>query len=326
MKGIEKTIQILYATDKNAVLELSASIISLLKNANIDTRYEIHIIIDNEVSQTVQKNLKLLEKVHPGTKISFINMIDGAFSDVIIHTVHITKATFYRLFAGELLPNVERCLYLDCDTIILKDLSSFYNIDIKDYMVAGVKAAAYYYPEQSKRRKEQELGIKIETYINAGVLLMNLAKIRKEGMLNRFIELSKKNFTSEDQDVMNVACYGNIKTVPLKCNAMVKYFAEESPDIWKAERLYSQDERREAAENPLIIHYANKDKPWNKFLLYKADVWFKYAEVSPFFNNDYYPLLGKYQEYRKKNKKSILFRSLLQPIIQNYIYVKLLRA
>ena len=39
-------------------------------------------------------------------------------------------------------------------------------------------------------------------------------------MTQKFIELAKKNYASQDQDVLNVACFGKILTLPPKYNAM----------------------------------------------------------------------------------------------------------
>ena len=77
-------------------------------------------------------------------------------------------------------------------------------------------------------------------YLNAGVLLINLKQIREDNMTKKFIELSKKNYLSQDQDVLNVACYGKIITLHPKYNAQVIKLQENNPLLTK---LYKDKKR-----------------------------------------------------------------------------------
>ena len=64
-------------------------------------------------------------------------------------------------------------------------------------------------------------------YIDIGVLLMNLKQIRMDNMTQKFIELSKNNYDYKEQDVLNVACFGKILTLPPKYNLMTKSFKQK---------------------------------------------------------------------------------------------------
>ena len=57
---------------------------------------------------------------------------------------HITSPTYYRLLLPALLPDVEKCIYIDGDTIVDGDISKLYAEDLGDNLVAGVKAFAFY--------------------------------------------------------------------------------------------------------------------------------------------------------------------------------------
>ena len=83
--------------------------------------------------------------------------------------IYIGRATYYRIALPSLLPNVNRIIYLDGDTLNFKDLTEMYNIKLNKgmYLSAILDRA-------SMVKEIAELGIKINKYVNAGVLLMDL--------------------------------------------------------------------------------------------------------------------------------------------------------
>lgn len=90
---------------------------------------------------------------------------------------HVMYPTYYRLLIADLVPLCEKCIYLDSDTLVLKDLSEFYNQNIEAYYLAGVKAAGYQINAlQNQIRLQLD---DVSHYTNAGVLLMNLKKSDK---------------------------------------------------------------------------------------------------------------------------------------------------
>ena len=116
-----KTIPIVLASDENYVPYMYVTILSLLKNKNVDTEYDIYCLVTSSIKkQAKEKFLKLQEKYQ--TNIKFIDMGDF-FSDNVVQINHITIPTYYRLKMPELLQNYEKAIYLDTDVIVLKDLT-----------------------------------------------------------------------------------------------------------------------------------------------------------------------------------------------------------
>ncbi|MCR5786306.1 MAG: hypothetical protein K6G28_01210 [Acholeplasmatales bacterium] len=102
-----------------------------------------------------------------------------------------TPYTYLRLFIDKSIP-VDKILYLDTDTIFNGNIDELYNLDISDYEYAG----AHDYMGQFWISRN---------YINAGVLLFNLKKIRETRLFDVCIEaLSRKKYTFNDQDVLNL--------------------------------------------------------------------------------------------------------------------------
>lgn len=104
-----------------------------------------------------------------------------------------TPYTYLRLFIDKSIDE-DKILYLDTDTIFNGNIDDLYNMDLLDYEYAGAK---------------DFLG-KIfinRNYINAGVLLFNLKRIRETNLFNICLDALKiKKYTFNDQDVLNKFC------------------------------------------------------------------------------------------------------------------------
>ena len=149
---------------------------------------------------------------------------------------------------------------------------------MKDNYIAGVVSPGYYFYEKKNCKRLKLPSMK--QYINAGVLVINLKQIRKDKMTNKFMELTKRNYSSQDQDILNVACYGKIITLPPKYNAMVLHLQENNPLL---RDLYEEEDINEAKEDPYIVHYSNKNKPWNSIGIYMEKYWWDTIKKIPYF-------------------------------------------
>lgn len=176
----------------------------------------------------------------------------------------LSKATYYRLLIGEILPeSVDRLLYLDPDIVINRDLSEFYNTDLGDNVIAGC-GHLYGFNEFVNLARLCIKRTKQTRYVNAGVLLIDLKKWREAVTVKQILAFIQKNIRIlflADQDVINVLFAGRI--------------------LSSDERLYNLDEKTlthfEAKsagnkridigwikDNTVIIHFNGKHKPWNE--------------------------------------------------------------
>lgn len=206
------------------------------------------------------------------------------FYDIQIHSIKITEKwfadtpvlerlpeeSFYRLMAFHFLPDyVERCFYLDPDIYIRKSLYTLYQMDMEDHLIA----AATHLHGVTNLMNKIRLGLtEQKSYINSGVMLMNIRDIRKEFTLENVIETLEDNVQKllmGDQDLINIL-FGN-RTI----------FIDEC--------IYNLDERtfryshkkmdlKKVAEETAIIHYNGKYKPWLNGYKGKLDCF--YPEVA----------------------------------------------
>lgn len=279
---MKNQIPIVLAADNNYRYPLMVTALSAIMNADADTVYQFHILTSDEFEVSSRDLINNLLKQYNMPEATFYDM-GKSYSDITMQIKHISHATFYRLQLPELLGTIEKCIYLDVDIVVKKDLKEFFNTDMEDKYVAGVKAAGYYYPEEKKARNMRLLGLDaFDQYVNAGVLLINLQKMREDNLSKTFEKLLEKNFPSQDQDILNVACYNHIRILPPKYNAMTKYSVGDKEVYDTIECLplcYSREEWEEACESPVIIHYADKWKPWQDLRGNFVDDWWKYIMI-----------------------------------------------
>lgn len=276
------TIPVVLAADNNYRYPLMVTLLSSLMNAKKNTKYQFIILVSDQFDMESMELINKLLKQYDMPEAAFYNMQDN-YQNIEMQIKHISYATFYRLQLPELLKEVEKCIYLDVDVVVKKDLKEFFDIELGDNYIAGVKAAGYYYPEEKKTATISLLEIdKLDQYINAGVLLINLKKMREDKLTETFEKLLEKNFPSQDQDILNAACYGHIKVLPLKYNAMTKYNVGIKDEYDRIECLhicYTREEWNEACETPVIIHYADRWKPWQDLRGNFVQEWWKYIKV-----------------------------------------------
>lgn len=291
------TIPVAFATDINFVPPTFVAITSMLKNAKSSTFYDIYIMVPSEIVSIVEKQAELFYEKFSNFKINVVNM-GTEFANVKMSIKHITAQTYYRLHLPKILTQYNKCFYLDSDIIINSDLTELFRANIDEYYIAGVKAAGYYHPDSWVKKHTAEIGLpSIDQYVNAGILLFNLARIRNEKIYEKMLSYVDKGFSSQDQDILNLVCYNNIKILPLKFNLMTKYLSFENGEVKIGEEdaaVYGRAECEEALKSPVIIHYADKRKPWNDPSVIYFKEWETYSKLSPLYKE------------RKRSKISVI--------------------
>lgn len=275
-------IPIILATDENYTPQTSVTIISVMENGSLCTKYKFYILTPYLFNKETLSKFNDIMKKYPNCSISYIEMKD-AFKDIKLNIPHITSPTFYRLNAPSLFPQYDKIIYLDSDVIVEENINEYFSINIDDYYLAGVKAASYHAAKNGNAKYCRENGLPaIDQYINAGVILLNLKALRRNGIEREFIRRTQYGYRSQDQDIINGACYNHIKHIHYKYNCMITKY-ENVPE--QLLNIFSKEEVLEAHNKPIIIHYAAEEKPWKSFSCALSDRWWKYCRLSPYYND-----------------------------------------
>lgn len=114
---------------------------------------------------------------------------------------------------SKLFPRLDKMLVLDCDTIVEDDLSHLWELDMTDYYYAAVPQIITTVPNEFIPQKDV-------TYINAGSLFCNLAKLRKDKKDDELIKaLNSRPYDWPEQDCISDLCRGTILPLPSRYNA-----------------------------------------------------------------------------------------------------------
>jgi lipopolysaccharide biosynthesis glycosyltransferase len=267
-----QVINICYAADENYAMQAGVSICSVLEN-NADDKFQFFILCDRYSEDSKEKFAQIEQKYN--TKIDLINVT--AYLETLSKTaLYVPDAIgenglitfmYARLFIASLLPgDVERLLYIDCDTFVNADLASLASYPLKKTMGAVIDL----YPVEYNRRiafKQEDL------YFNSGVLLIDLNRWRALDIENKIMQ-NITNLTEtyymHDQDILNVVLKEEIEAIPLDYNMMYISRAYSAEDVLRftgktEATYYSLDAIRQAQKHMVIIHYAGDyyGKPWN---------------------------------------------------------------
>ncbi len=190
-----------------------------------------------------------------------------------------TPAMWYRLFLPELLPDVDRVLYLDADTLAMDSLAELWATDLEGHWVAAVTNV--FEPWSIGRPKELGLAGP-EAYFNSGVLLFNLGEMRRDGRgeaLRELVRTRGDELLWPDQDALNLVLGERRLALHPRWNCMNSVLAfDAARDVFGAEAV------EEARRRPGIRHFEGPDanKPWH--LLCDApgrEAYFEHRRATP---------------------------------------------
>ncbi len=259
------TVPVFFAVDDNYVPYLAVAIRSLSDNASRAYNYSIHILID---TLSDENKAKLLSIQTDDLRIEFVSVASRL--DSLGKMLHLrdyyTKATYYRFFIPELFPQYKKGIYLDCDILILGDISELYRYDINRLLVAAAAEEVMANVPVFGEYAEQVVGVPCEQYFNAGMLVMNLEEMRKCNIKEEFVALSKERAfrVTQDQDYLNVICAGRSLIVNQTWN----------------KTAYCEDK----GFNPKIAHFKINYKPWRYDGMMCEDDFWHYARKTEYYD------------------------------------------
>jgi len=275
-------IPVVIALTPNYFVPAAALLKSLLDSAGNDRCFQLICLLSEGLKQEQETALRAL--VAGKADIEFVDLA-GRIRDIYIHPVF-TEAASYRLLLPELLVTYDKVLYLDCDMIIRNDMAALYeSVDLGDHYLAAVFEAVLDFQESYIR----SLWTGPMTYFNSGVLLMNLKKMREDGLVPKLLEASANpELQFPDQDVLNQFCRGRTIALEPQYNAIRTFFLPQyKKDFLKH---YSAGDWTRVQQHG-NLHYTGA-KPWNVFTVHFEE-WWKVYESLP----------ADIRQYGRENRK-----------------------
>ena len=286
-----------FAFNNNFAKYFGTALKSLIDNSKPDYFYDV-IVFSSDISPR-NKRL-LLEMLPENFSLRFFD-VSGYISDLLeginlLTTYHWSVEMYYRIIIPLVMRDYEKVLYTDADIIFNEDISGIFNISFDDKELLAVSDLfnLVSHLESRKLRKQYieevlELG-QSYTYFNSGVLMFNISAIETE----RYIEKMKKAFDKleimskakimfyPDQDILNFIFNGKVKLIAQEWNLQYHLPVVNKnllPDLNK-DKL---EEYLSGFQSPKIIHYTSHIKPWNEPENDLAEVFWKYARTTVFY-------------------------------------------
>ena len=169
-----KRVPVVFATNENYAPYAGVTITSIVENSSKDFFYDIYVFYTELSKETINAFETMSGKNYSVTCVDVNSYID---KELLYENFHFSKEMYYRILIPTILSQYEKVIYLDCDMVVLGDLSELYQTDLQGYVLAGVSDVQHY---DSKRYVEDTLGLDTKKYINSGMLVINCKEFKKQ--------------------------------------------------------------------------------------------------------------------------------------------------
>ena len=258
---MERRISVLMAIDENYAAPLFVTVASLLENLRPGVGLDLYLMGSNLSPQTRSE-------------------LEGAWDDrVRVHWTPLdtrkveplrgyghtsSPAAYFRLMAGSSLPAyVSKVIYLDADLFIRNNIVKIWEHDMQGKIVLAVQDS-YIQSLPARAPPTREQGDVEQPYFNSGVMVIDLEAWRVAGIEQCCLDAAshlQHRTKWLDQHLLNLCLAGRWAALPPVWNR--QFSLHLFPD-WRCSP-YDEQEFQEARNQPAIIHFCAKTKPWHTF-------------------------------------------------------------
>lgn len=278
------TIHLTTLTDSNFLIPTIVMMTSARETMAPDSHYHFHLFHSNLEPWQIDA-FRQLETDHFTVTIRQLHESDNQFTHLPNCGRH-GQAALMRLNLPNLLRDIDKVIYLDGDIIVTKDLAELYDTPLGDHPLAAVEE-----PEGPNPVKYHE-NIPSNSYFNTGVMVMGLARMRDENLIQQFLDNAPtviQFWQCADQDIINYTCANRILPLHPKYNYLPDLFRWRpglTVDGFNA--VHHTDYASIAAlqADSVIIHLAGGagSRPWQRSNGLYSPLWLDYFLQSPLHN------------------------------------------
>ncbi len=278
-------INIVFITDLAYIIPTNASINSIIKNKSKTTKINIYVIGVN-LTEILKNHIEKQSRNNTNIEVILKKSGGNGLPKNTIYNPIISRADYIKFYLPSILDKLDKVIYLDSDTIVLKDLTALYNIDLEDnYIGAADDWQSTWYDNRDAR------------FFNNGVMLMNLKKMREDNIESKLLENKKNDKINRfiTEDAFNITMQGKVKPISLKYDTFgveynrnnilprIRYVLGKNFD----KKMYPYKSTKEYRKDVVIIHYCGwgATKPW-RYKINNYDkaqkLWWKYISKASF--------------------------------------------
>lgn len=229
-----KIIPITFICEEVNIKSLSIALVSLLENAGNETRYDINILTNKRYTPN---NTKLIEVIK-----------EKYNCNITFYKIHYTCTSIEEIckLISYNFNNLNKCIYLNHNVIVQRDLTELFNISSSNNSIAGVR--------------------QIDDEINSSVLLIDCEKVRSDNSKIGEIDLK---YNLQAYLLKGEKSFDFDKQVEIKSDFVSKY---------------DKKQLKSALKENVIFSYTDDVNPFITGDCSFVDVWFKYFNISPITN------------------------------------------
>jgi lipopolysaccharide biosynthesis glycosyltransferase len=256
--------------DDNYATGIAVAIYSGLSHLAADVTPTVYLLDGGLSAAHCSRLESVIKRMRPDASIVWCR-ISGADLARLPVTGYLSQSAFLRLFLGQFVQErTTRIVYIDCDLLVVGDLSAVLDLDFGDRPVAAVRD--FLSDDISKLPEplpEEQCAPwnPAKWCFNSGVLVINWPRYAELGVESKVLaygtRLAGHPAVLGDQDMLNPVLAGNWLELPYTYNfcSQLLYIEEFLPKkerhrvfLRERSRLYSQAK---------IFHFTGQPKPWH---------------------------------------------------------------
>ncbi|MBV7391903.1 glycosyltransferase family 8 protein [Enterococcus alishanensis] len=270
---------IVASTNSDFAPHLAALFVSILDQVQSSKDFFHFYVIDDELDFNNRQLLRLSVKNYCNHATVDFMKIDPKFFENVVVSERIPKTAYYRIAIPELFrgTGIDRILYLDCDMIVLDDITKLWQLKLDDTILAAVEDAGFH-----NRLAKMQIPTLSDRYFNSGFMFINIKQWLKNEVTSKvlnFISENPEKLRFHDQDALNAILHDQWLILHPRWNAQGYIMNQDVVHpLAQGEREYE-----ETRKHPSIIHYSGHVKPWDQdFDCFTQKYYKKYAEETAF--------------------------------------------
>lgn len=277
---MKKKLNVLYQSNNAYAALTGISLTSLFIN-NCNLKISVYILNDNISEENIFKLKKLCKEYNNDIYFIDSEKIINKIKSLNVVPYSGNYATYLRIFAIDKLDEkIDKILSIDGDTIINKNISELCEINLDNYLCAGVC-------DSTQNGYKDYINIpRNESYYNGGITFFNVKKWKSDKCEEQ-IEYHLKNVRNKyflgDQDILNVLFRNDYLKLNITYNfnsGFYIYGVKETFYLYdlKPNYYYSYKDVERAYNDPKIYHMMGTmtGRPWEKENIHPQKEIFEY--------------------------------------------------
>lgn len=263
----KEEVAVAFAADENIAIGLYVAVYSVVRNADSESEYTVYVL-DGGLSEKTKGRIKKIGLGKDKVKIEIIE----DFSDEtrkLKDPERVGRSAYLRFLIPSLISEKhDRLVYLDSDVLVGEDIYNMVKQDMgkntimaaQDFLLPTVQDAERYTRLTDVVNLPGE-----EPYFNSGVLMIDIEKWKRNEVSERCIDMIHKNndkLVMDDQDALNGILYRKWGMLDPRWNVQLNW-TEKNEKEFRYEKIIHKIGRDKIMDNPYLIHYNVRKKPWD---------------------------------------------------------------